>query len=400
MCKDSSLTLVLDLEFTPLSDNFLSEQELNQPETSYPLQMYLCDNCGLFQLGYVVPPELMYNENYIYESSVTKTLKDHFLKMAEDICKDYNIPQNSLAIDIGSNVGVLLSGFRSQGLQILGIDPSPNIVKQAIKNGIDTIQGFFSSELAEKISNEKGQASIITGTNIFAHIDNLDDLMKGINIILKDDGIFVIEAPYVQNLIDNLEYDTIYHEHLSYLSLRPMVNFFKTLDWEVIDVQWQKIHGGTLRYYVARKDKFPISKNVGELLTKEEKLYSKKNLEEFAKKVYLHKKNLVDLLIGLKRKGKKIVGVSAPAKGNTLLNYCKIGNETLDYLTERGKLKIGKFSPGTHIPIRSDDFLIKDKPDYAVILAWNFADEIMKNLKHFRDSNGKFIIPIPEPKIV
>ena len=174
-----------------------------------------------------------------------------------------------------------------------------------------------------------------------------------------------------------------------------MVNFFKTLDWEVIDVQWQKIHGGTLRYYVARKDKFPISKNVGELLTKEEKLYSKKNLEEFAKKVYLHKKNLVDLLIGLKRKGKKIVGVSAPAKGNTLLNYCKIGNETLDYLTERGK-----FSPGTHIPIRSDDFLIKDKPDYAVILAWNFADEIMKNLKHFRDSNGKFIIPIPEPKIV
>jgi hypothetical protein len=402
MCKSEKRFVFLDLGFTPLADNFLSKEQLNFPEIYYPLNVFMCKDCGLIQLGHVVSPELMYHENYLYETSITKTGNDHFTSIGKILTTRFNLNKNSLVIDVGSNVGVLLSGFRSQGIKELGIEPSRTIANIAIQNGIETIIDFFSTRLASIILKKYGHVSIITATNVFAHIDNLDDFAKATDLLLTKEGVLVIEAPYLPNLLDNLEYDTIYHEHLSYLSLKPMVKFFEKYGMEVFDVEKYDIHGGTLRYYVGRKNIHTVSDKVDENLKNEEKslIYSEEYLEKFACRVFQHKKELFDMLYNLKKNGKKIVAISSPAKGNTLLNYCNIGNDLLNYVTEKSSLKIEKFTPGTHIPIYPDEKLLEDVPDYALILAWNFADEIIKNNLEYRKKGGKFIIPIPKPCIL
>ena len=402
MCKSNHIQQFLDLDFSALSDNFLTIEQLEESETFFPLKVFVCLDCGLCQLGYVVPPELMFNKDYPYDSSTTKTGRDHFTKMGIDICDQFNLKQNSLVIDIGSNAGVLLDAFKSKGMRVLGIEPSSKLANLAIKNGIDSIIEFFSNKLVNKILEKYGKVSVITATNVFAHIDDLDDFMKSADSLLREDGIIVIEAPYLLHLIENLEYDTIYHEHLSYLSVKPMVNFCKRFGFEIFDIKEQTIHGGTLRYFISRKNQQNISKNVYSYLELEEKkdLYSIQKLENFANLVQKHRKTLMELLNNIKKEGKTIVGISAPAKGNTLLNYCKIDSKTLEYITERNPIKIGKFTPGMHIPVFSDEKLLEDQPDYALILAWNFADEIIQNNLEYKTKGGKFIIPIPKPKIV
>ena len=401
MCKSNNMPKFLDLGFSALSDNFLTVEQLEQPEIFYPLTVHSCLDCGLCQLGYVVPPELMFNENYPYDSSTTKTGREHFTKMGADICDRFNLKPNSFVIDVGSNAGVLLSGFKSKGMRVLGIEPSSKLADAAIKNGIDSIIEFFSKKLVKKILDDYGKVSVITGTNVFAHIDDLDDFMIAADSLLVEDGIIVIEAPYLLRLIENLEYDTIYHEHLSYLSVKPMIGFCKKFSFEVFDTEEQAIHGGTLRYFIGRKDKRKVSQNVSNYLKieDEQEIYSEKKLQDFARSVRDHRRALLQLLHDLKINGKKIVAISAPAKGNTLLNYCKIDSEILDYVTERNPLKVGKFTPGMHIPVYSDEKL-EDQPDYALILAWNFADEIIQNNSKYREKGGKFIIPIPKPVIV
>ena len=401
MCKSNNMSKFLDLGFSALSDNFLTVEQLEQPEIFYPLTVHSCLDCGLCQLGYVVPPELMFNENYPYDSSTTKTGREHFTKMGVDICDRFNLKPNLFVIDVGSNAGVLLSGFKSKGMRVLGIEPSSKLANAAIKNGIDSIIEFFSKKLVKKILDDYGKVSVITGTNVFAHIDDLDDFMIAADSLLVEDGIIVIEAPYLLRLIENLEYDTIYHEHLSYLSVKPMIKFCKKFSFEVFDTEEQTIHGGTLRYFIGRKDKRKVSQNVSNYLKieEEQEIYSEKKLRDFARSVKDHRRALLQLLHELKTNGKKIVAISAPAKGNTLLNYCKIDSEILDYVTERNPLKVGKFTPGMHIPVYSDEKL-EDQPDYALILAWNFADEIIQNNSKYREKGGKFIIPIPKPVIV
>ena len=401
MCKSNNMPKFLDLGFSALSDNFLTVEQLEQPEIFYPLTVHSCLDCGLCQLGYVVPPELMFNENYPYDSSTTKTGREHFTKMGVDICDRFNLKPNSFVIDVGSNAGVLLAGFKSKGMRVLGIEPSSKLANAAIKNGIDSIIEFFSKKLVKKILDDYGKVSVITGTNVFAHIDDLDDFMITADSLLVEDGIIVIEAPYLLRLIENLEYDTIYHEHLSYLSVKPMIEFCKKFNFEVFDTEEQAIHGGTLRYFIGRKDKRKVSQNVSNYLKieKEQEIYLERKLQDFARSVKDHRRTLLQLLHELKTNGKKIVAISAPAKGNTLLNYCKIDSEILDYVTERNPLKVGKFTPGMHIPVYSDEKL-EDQPDYALILAWNFADEIIQNNSKYREKGGKFIIPIPKPVIV
>lgn len=402
MCKSKELELFLDLEFHPPSDAFLTQEDLEKPETYYPLTVYLCKHCGLIQLGYVVPAEVLYDKNYLYESSMTSTGRGHFFDMSREICMTVGLAKGSLVVDVGSNVGVLLSGFKQQGMKVLGIDPAPTIAKIANENQIETWPEFFNDQIAMKIVKEKGKASVITATNVFAHIDNLDDFMKAVDHLLTEDGILVIEAPYVVDLIENLEYDTIYHEHLGYLSVKPLTLFFPRFGMDVFDIKKFPIHGGSLRVFAGRKGKRKISENVETFLALEEEkqLYSLQRLKEFADAVKNHRNELLDLLSQLKKEGKRIVGVSAPAKGNTLLNYCRIGNNLLDYLTEKSRIKVGLYSPGMHIPVVPDEQLLKDQPDYALLLAWNFAEEIMKNLKEFKNAGGKFIIPIPQPRIV
>jgi len=402
MCQSKNLYLFLDLGFTPPADQFRRKDQMKEPEIHYPLEVFMCDDCGLAQLCHVVSPEVLYRMDYPYESSTTKTGREHWNTFAQRVVKRLNLEKNDLVVDIGSNVGVLLGAFKSQGMRIQGVDPAANIVMLAHERGIDTICDFFNRETAEKILREKGAASVITGTNVFAHIDDLYLLMKNILMLLKENGVFIFEAPYFVNLIKMIEYDTIYHEHLSYFSVKPLLRFFALFDMEVFDIELVDIHGGSFRVYVGRKSQRPVSPVITQLLNEEEamQLYSHKTMDHFADAVRKNKMDLTWLLHSLKHEGKRVVGVSAPAKGMTLLNYCKIGTELLDVVTEKSALKIGRFTPGMHIPVVSDSYLLEERPDYAMLLAWNFADEIMKNLHEYREGGGKFIIPIPIPGII
>jgi len=402
ICKGSSLKPYLDLGFTPPADSFIREQNLQQPEIHYPLVVYLCKDCGMSQLGYTVPPDILYQHDYPYESSTTRAGRMHFFNFATSVVKRFNLGPENLAIDIGSNVGVLLDGFKTNGCRILGIEPSANISATAIGRGIETINDFISPKLASQVVETHGKASVVTTTNVFAHIDDLDDFMKASNILLDDRGVLIIEAPHFLKLLKNLEYDTIYHEHLLYISVRPLNKLFNRFGFEAFDVEEIGIHGGSIRIYVSRSGIYPATKALTDMIATEENnhIFNYDRLSQFSKDVAFHRTKLTTLLRSLKADGASLVGVSAPAKGMTLLNYCHIGPELLDFMTEKSHLKIGLYTPGTHIPIFPDSMLIEQQPDYALLLAWNFADEIIENLKDYRERGGKFIIPIPEPRIV
>lgn len=402
ICKGSSLQPYLDLGFTPPADSFIREQGLQQPETHYPLEVYLCNDCGMSQLGYTVPPDILYQHDYPYESSTTRAGRTHFFDFAASVVKRFNLGPENLAIDIGSNVGVLLDGFKTKGCRILGIEPSANISATAIGRGIETINDFISPKLASQVVESHGKASVVTTTNVFAHIDDLDAFMRAINTLLDDRGVLIIEAPHFLKLLKNLEYDTIYHEHLLYISVRPLNKLFNRFGFEAVDVEEIGIHGGSIRIYVSRSGVYPTTKAFTDMITTEENnhIFNYDRLSQFSKDVASHRTKLTTLLRSLKADGASLVGVSAPAKGMTLLNYCHIGPELLDFMTEKSRLKIGLYTPGAHIPIFPDSTLIERQPDYALLLAWNFADEIIENLKDYRKKGGKFIIPIPEPRIV
>lgn len=401
-CQSSNLYKFLDLGFTPPADQFRRKDQMREPEMHYPLEVYMCEDCGLAQLTHVVSPEILYRNDYPYESSITKTGKAHWESFAREVVKRFGLGKSDLVVDIGSNVGVLLEAFRNNGVSIQGVDPAANIVLLAQKRGIETICDLFNAEAVDEILAKKGKASVITGTNVFAHIDDLHTLMGDVKRLLKKKGVFIFEAPYFVNLINKIEYDTIYHEHLSYLSVKPLIGFFARNGMEIIDIEMVDIHGGSFRVYVAEKGEYPVSGTVAELLDKEIKmgLYTRAVLDKFAENVRTNRTELNWLLHSLKQQGKRIVGVSAPAKGMTLLNYCRIGNDILDAVSEKSTLKIGRYTPGMHIPVVSDDYLLEKQPDYALLLAWNFADEIVKNLDGYRKKGGKFIVPIPMPRII
>lgn len=402
MCGSNNLYEFLDLGFSPPSDGILNEEEIKLPEIFFPLKVTQCEDCGLTQLTYVVNPEFLYGEKYSYESSITETGKKHYFEMAESICKKFSLKTNDLVVDIGSNVGILLEGFKKNGLIVLGIEAAPKIVAIANKRGIETWKAFMDPSTAKKIVDEKGKAKIIVSTNVFAHIDDKNALMESIKIILDDEGIFIIEVPYLVDLIENLEYDTIYLEHLEYLSLKPLINFFTIHNMEIFDIERYEIHGKSIRVFIGKKGMREVSKKVDQLLGLEIErgIYTKDVLDNFAKKVQEHKKEFLSLLRDLKKQSKKIVGISAPAKGNTILNFCKINNDLIDYMTEKSKIKLGHYTPGMHIPIVDEKKLLEDNVDYGIIFAWNFADEIIKNNLAFSKKGGKFIKPIPKPVII
>ena len=401
MCHGSDLFLVLDLGHHPPSDAFLKPCQLLDQEVTYPLRLISCRTCGLLQIDYAVHPEILYQRDYPYESSTTKTGRDHYNSMAVDIHNNFPAPKGLLAIDVGSNVGVLLQGFKDLDYKVLGVDPSETAGQKAIDSGIETIVDFFNEELADRIRHKYGLARVITATNCFGHILELDSTVRGMVGLLARRGVIAVESPYAVELIKNLEYDTIYHEHICYLSVKPMKLYLKRFGLELFDIKKSPIHGGSMRYYIGHKGEHPVKKSVNACLAEEEKeLYSEKKLKNFASKVKKQKFDLMSLIMDLKKQGKTVVGVTAPAKGNTLLNYCKLDTSYLDFLTEKTQIKIGRYSPGMHIPVYPDDELFKKKPDYALILAWNFAEEIMANLSEFKKQGGKFIIPIPCPKII
>jgi len=402
MCGSTRLYKFLDLGFTPPADQFRRKDQLREADVHYPLQVVACEDCGLAQLSYVVSPEVLYRNDYPYESSTTQTGRQHWAEFAASVVKRLGLSPGELAVDIGSNVGVLLGAFRDNGMNVQGVDPAANIVMIARENGIDTMCEFFNDDAARQIVAEKGNASVITATNVFAHVDDLDALMESIKLLLNEKGVFIFEAPYFVNLLKHNEYDTIYHEHLSYLSAKPLVPFFAKHGMEVFHIEQNDIHGGSFRVFVARKGQRPVSRDVQSVIAEEERMgiYTRETLDRFADNVRKNKRDLTWLLQSLKHQGKRIVGVSAPAKGMTLLNFCRIDSDVLDFVTEKSKLKIGRYTPGAHIPVVPDSELLAQQPDYALLLAWNFAEEIMHNLDAFRRKGGKFIIPIPSPRIV
>ncbi len=402
VCNSTDLAQFLDLGFTPPADRFLRREQLAEPETHYPLTVNLCQCCGFVQLGQVVSPEVLYRQDYPYESSITRSGQAHWDEFARTVVQRFGLTADDLVVDIGSNVGVLLSAFRANGPRILGVDPASNIVRIAERNGIETVNEFFSPVVAADVRRAKGPATVITGTNVFAHVDDLTGFMRAVDHLLNERGVFVFEAPYFVNLVGQLEYDTIYHEHLSYLSLRPLVPFFRKFSMEIFDVEQRDIHGGSFRVYVARRGRQPVTDEVQHLLDLEKQtgVHSLDTLQAFSARVQQNRQELLNFLRSLKQQGQTIAAVSAPAKGMTLLNYCRLGPETLDFATEKSTLKIGRFTPGTHLPVVPDSELMTRQPDYVLLLAWNFAKEIIRNLNDYREAGGKFIIPIPNLKVL
>jgi SAM-dependent methyltransferase len=401
VCGCEKLHKFISLGPTPLANSFLRKDQLDKSEPYYPLDVYFCSNCYLVQLLDVVSPEVLFKE-YAYVTGSSRPMQDHFTNLTEDVIHNFSPIKNSLVVDIGSNDGTLLQCFSKFGLRILGIEPASNIARLAEANGIPTMNDFFDENCAKNVYNEYGSADIITATNVFAHADDLGSILCGINHLLSINGVFIIEVPYLLNLLNNLEFDTIYHEHLSYFSVHPLVYLFRRFGLEVIDIKQIPVHGGSIRVFVQRSPK-QQSKNVVRLLSmeREAKLDSLETYFEFASEVNLLKEKLLQLLKTLKMEGVRITGYGATAKGNTLLNYCKIGTDILDYISDTTLFKQGRYTPGMHIPIFSEWKFHEEPPDYALLLAWNYADAILqKEIKYRKNGGGKFIIPIPEPKVI
>lgn len=402
VCKGKNLSKVLTLGPTPLANAFLSKKQIDLDEPFFPLDVYYCNNCSFLQLGHVVSPRALFS-NYVYVSSTSKVFVAHFEEFAKSVFSRLSLTSKSLVIDIGSNDGILLKPFKKLGAKVLGIEPAKHIAKVAEKEGVETISEFFSVKLARKIVKQMGLAKIVTANNVFAHIDDLDEVIQGLKILLDKDGVFIMEAPYLVDFIKKRYFDLVYHEHLSYWAIKPLITLFNRFDMVVFDVQKVAAHGGTIRVFVKKKEgSQKIEKNVQHFLNmeKKEKLAYVKTYLEFAKKVQNNKIKLIDLLGSLKLKGKRIAAYGAPAKGNTLLNFFGIGTEVLDYVIDDSPWKQGLYTPGKRIPVVASDTLYKDRTDYMLILAWNFSESIMKIHEKYKDLGGKFIIPVPKPQII
>lgn len=402
VCKSTDLHKFLDFGIQPAADAFLKKEQLNSDEPKFPLEVWFCKNCGHVQLGYIAPRKPLF-ESFTYLSSVSKTMRENFQDIANEAVSRFSLGKNSLVIDIGCNDGALLKSFRSLGARVLGIDPSPT-VKFALADGIDVINDFFNENVAQDVLKKYGKVSCVTGTNVFAHIDDYDSFLKGLNTILEDDGVMIWEFPYLVDTLNKMEFDTMYHEHLSYFSFRALMTLFKRFDMELFDVKRNPIHGGSVRVFVKKSvGKWEVNHEIINNLLELERSLKLDILDtylEFARKVKNVMKEFVTLLKRLQTEGKRIVGNGAPAKGNALLNFCNIGPETIDYLAEINPLKQGLYNPGMHIPVVPLEQMHKDNPDYMVILPWNIKDDIIKQEEEFTRRGGKFIIPIPFPTIM
>ncbi|MEK6947066.1 MAG: class I SAM-dependent methyltransferase [Nanoarchaeota archaeon] len=399
ICSNDDLIQFLDLGKHPPPLNFVSKENLKRAQSSYPLQVCFCNNCGLVQLGDAVDPNVMFKD-YLYTSGVSTAFRNHLSQFAKSLVDRFSPIPKDLVIDIASNDGTLLKFFQSYGVRVLGIEPS-NIAKLAEENGISTINDFFNEDIANKILEKHGQAKIITITNAFAHIKDLDSIMKGIKLLLMKDGVFVSESQYLVDIIEKLEYDTIYHEHLRYYSLHTLLQLFEKYNMEIFDCERISSHGGSIRVYAASKGQFIKSNNIEKMLNLERKLNlsSIETYKEFANRVYENKNDLLSLLQKIKSSGQKIVGISAPARSSTILNFCHIDSSILDYVVEKSPLKLGKFTPGTHIEVVDDSKLVEDQPDYALLLSWHLSDSIIPKIQN-DGYKGKIIVPLPKPKII
>lgn len=401
-CRVCNFQLVrfLSLGQMPLVNSFLRREEFSREER-FDLSVGFCPNCYLVQLLETVSPEKLF-KNYLYLSSTSRSFLEHCQRIAEYLAKRLKLTAQNLVLEIASNDGAQLQYFKALGISVLGIEPAENVAGVANQRGIDTIPEFFNYNFAVKLRNERGlEADLVFGANVLAHVPAIVDFVKGVKTILKPKGSAVFEFPYLRGLMEN-KFDTIYHEHVFYYSLVALINLFKKADLEIYDVEMTPMQGGSLLLFVAHPKVFPVGDKVKNLAVKElsEGFDKIETYQGIGKSIEDLKSKLVTLLRKIKDEGKRIAAYGAAAKGNVLLNYCGIDEEYLDFVADKSKLKQGLYTPGAHLPVQSPEKIYQEKPDYLLILPWNIADEVVTQLKDYREAGGKFIIPIPELKIV
>lgn len=401
-CGSTLKHTFVDLGMSPLCESYVSPEQLNQMEAFYPLHVYVCDRCFLVQLQEYVSPQDIFSE-YAYFSSYSDSWLQHAKNYTENVIARFRLHFLSQVVEIASNDGYLLQYFLAKGINVLGIEPAANVAEVAIKKGIPTVVKFFGKNTANELAADDTQADLLVANNVLAHVPDINDFVAGAKILLKPQGVITMEFPHLMRLMEGNQFDTIYHEHFSYLSLLTVEKLFAEHGLTIFDVEELSTHGGSLRIYArqAEDTSKPISQQVKELRAREEAagFSNLKHYFSFGEKVKETKFKLLEFLISAKRQGKTIAGYGAPGKGNTLLNYCGIREDFIDYTVDRNPYKQGKFLPGTHIPIFHPDKIQETKPDYLLILPWNLKNEIMSQMSYVRDWGCQFIVPIPEVNV-
>jgi SAM-dependent methyltransferase len=399
-CGSPELSIFLSLGNLPLSDGFLEARQLVDTEPRYPLDVAFCATCSLVQILETVPPEELFGADYPYFSSFTDTLLRHSEANVKERIAERKLSSDSLVVELASNDGYLLQYYKAGGVPVLGIDPAPGPVAAARAKGIDTLEAFFGLDFAKKLAAEGKRADVLHANNVLAHVADTNGFVAGIAALLKDDGVAVIECPYVKELIEHGEFDTIYHEHLCYFSVTALRALFSRHGLYITRVVPLSIHGGSLRVFVEKQNR--PEKSVQEYIESEQRLGLDRldYYADFSNRVNQIRTELNELLQGLKERKARIVGYGAAAKGTIMLNYVGIGQETLDFVADRNTHKQGRYIPGVRLPIASPERVLAEQPDYVLILPWNFKDEIMEQQAEYRRRGGKFIVPVPRPTII